>query len=205
MTRTKLLKTPCLQCGGPIEFRAELIGTTIPCPHCALHTELRLGGPAPESPLPRRAILWTGIATLILVLGLLGSLIALKRAQTWAARQKSPAASPHRAADSTSPGDGPSAETGPLAKNGFQASEITLEQTVGSSLIYAVGTLTNATRRQRFGVKLELDLLDDAGQKLGTAKDYVANLESGGTWHFRALVVEPNAVSAKIAALAEDQ
>ena len=71
--------------------------------------------------------------------------------------------------------------------------------------MYAVGTLTNAANRQRFGVKVELDLLDDGGQKVGGAKDYQPVIEPHGEWQFKALVVDSKAKSAKVAAVSEQQ
>src|SRR5262249_11466665 len=157
-----------------------------------------------ESAVPRRTLLWTAIATLVLVLGLIASLIALKRAQNWVARQKTDADSP-RSAGAGAPSNGAPVEEGPFAKAGFEASEVTFEQTAGSSLVYAVGTISNRAQRQRFGVKIEIELLDGSGEKLGTAKDYTASLEPSGTWRFKALVVDPKAVSARISAITEDQ
>jgi len=91
------------------------------------------------------------------------------------------------------------------APGGFRVSAITLEKTPGSSLVYAVGTLTNPSDRQRFGVKVELDLLDSAGQKVGTTKDYQQVIEPKGQWRFRALVVGSKAASARLASVMEDQ
>lgn len=43
----------------------------------------------PEEPtIPRRAIVWSIVAAVILVLGLIGALIALKRAESLAARHR---------------------------------------------------------------------------------------------------------------------
>src|SRR5258707_14947623 len=88
MGQTKYLKGECQQCRGHIEFPVETTGMTIDCPHCGKPTELLLISPPEEPSVPRKAIIWTGIAALILGLGLAGSLLALKRAQTWSARQK---------------------------------------------------------------------------------------------------------------------
>jgi hypothetical protein len=188
-----------------MEFPVEMIGTTIACPHCGQPTELLLAAPATDSGLPARVWIWTGVAAVILVLGLLGALVALKRAQAWAARQKSSAAHKTANGEASGPATNSTAVDGPFAKIGFQVSDITFEQTAGSSLIYAVGILTNTSPRQRFGVKLEFDLLDAAGQPVGTAKDYQTLIEPGGTWQFKALVMEPKAVSARLAAIKEDQ
>jgi hypothetical protein len=202
---TKYLKGECQQCGGQLEFPALAVGTVIDCPHCGQPTELLLAAPPVESAVPRKAIVWTLVAVLILGLGVIGSLAALKRAQKWAALQKQAAPS-QASGGATNSHSGTNVETlDPAAQAGFRASEARLQQTPGSSLVYAVGTITNRAARQRFGMKVELDLFDAAGQKVGSAKDYQGVLEPKGEWHFKALVVESKAASAKIASVREDQ
>jgi len=95
--------------------------------------------------------------------------------------------------------------TNSLAEQGFDASAVTVEKTPGSSLIYAVGTIKNTTEHQRFGIKVELELLDSAGRKLGGASDYRQVLEPGAQWQFKALVVDAKTVSAKISSIQEDK
>ena len=156
--------------------------------------------------MPRRVIWWTVAAVVVLALGLLGAVLALKRAERWAARQKQPAPV-GVTVQSTNPNTEVAAG-GPATdqNNGFEVSPVALEKAAGTSLVYAVGTVKNRANRQRFGVRLELDLMDAAGKKVGAAKDYQAILEPGAEWRFKALVVEPKGVvAAKVAALKEEQ
>lgn len=88
MNRTKPLTGECEHCGGPLSFPAEQIGSMATCPRCRKKTELRLAMPREEPIIPRRVMVWTGIAVAILVLGLLASFAALKRAENMAARHK---------------------------------------------------------------------------------------------------------------------
>jgi endogenous inhibitor of DNA gyrase (YacG/DUF329 family) len=88
MQRTKNLQGECSQCGRQLEFPAEIIGTTVQCPYCGKPTELMLATPPQEKSGSRKAITRAVIAILVLLLGLAGSLIALKRAQNWAATHK---------------------------------------------------------------------------------------------------------------------
>ena len=154
--------------------------------------------PPAESSLPTRAIAYTVIALVILIGGLIGAQIALKRAQRLASEKSTASAAP-----ALQPAPPPAAD--PATKAGFRISAITLEKTDGSSLVYAVGTLRNASARRRFSVKIELDLLDETGTKVGSAKDYQQTLEPKGEWRFRALVVGSKVASAKLASIAEDQ
>jgi hypothetical protein len=202
MNRTKPLKGDCQHCGQPLEFLADHIGTVAPCPHCGQETELLLAAPPEEPTIPRRAIIWTGIAAVILVLGFVGALLALKRAQRWAQTQKLqttaapvPASAP---ADTQEP-------AGVAIPDGLTVSRVSLEQTPGTSLVYAVGSLRNDSARQRFGLKIELQVDGADGQKLGTATDYRPVLDPGAQWQFKALVVVPAAKSAKITSIREDQ
>jgi len=206
-SKTKYLKGVCQHCDGHLEFLAEHIGMMVPCPHCGKETELELLPPPEEPTVPHRALVWTGIAILILVFGLGAALIALKRAQNWAQSQRLPASTPL-------PVEAPRMEqkevptpsgTSSAAEQGFDVSVVTVEKTPGTSLIYAVGTIKNTTDHQRFGVKVELELLDAAGRKLGGASDYRQLLEPGAQWRFKALVVDAKTVSAKISSIHEDK
>jgi hypothetical protein len=200
MSQIKYLKGECTECGGHIEFPADSAGLTIECPHCGKSTELFLATPKPEPSVPLKTIIWTGIAILVLIAGLAAAFMGLSRAQRLAARQQpKPPALPSIETNAL-----PKPEE-PADKAGFRISPIALEKVPGGSLIYAVGTLTNPSDRQRFGVKLELDLLDAAGQKLGTATDYQQVMEPKAEWQFKALVVDSKATAAKLAAIKETQ
>jgi hypothetical protein len=148
----------------------------------------------------------------ILGLGLAGALMALKRAQHWAEQQRKQGsvAAPIAAVEPGQPSSSLQEQTNTSAPNSFslqglEPSDVTIQKTMGSSLIYAVGTITNTTDRQRFGVKVELELSDALGRKLGNASDYRQVLEAGAQWNFKALIVDSKTVSAKISSIREDQ
>jgi rRNA maturation protein Nop10 len=203
MNRTKYLKGECQHCGGHLEFLADHIGMMVSCPHCGQQTELQLPPPPEEPSIPRRALVWTGIAVVVLGLGLVGSLMALKRAQRWAERQKTQAAiatPPEPQVNAPTP-----SETNSPSGDELKASTVSLEHAPGTSLVYAVGTIRNGSNRQRFGVKVDLELLDATGQKIGNATDYRQIIEPGGEWQFKALVVDSKAKTAKVKSILEDQ
>jgi hypothetical protein len=202
MKQTKFLKGECQHCLGHIEFPAESAGLTTDCPHCGKQTELLLALPKDEPTIPRATIVYTAIAVIILVAGLAGAIIALKMAERKVGRKKTetvaeapPVTMTNAVAD---PAD-------PITQAGFEVGPVTIEKTKGSSLIYAIGTLSNPSDRQRFGVKLQFDLYDDTGQKVGTAKDYQSVIEPKGQWKFRALVMISKATSAKVASVTEEK
>jgi hypothetical protein len=210
MNKTKYIKGACQHCGGHLEFLAEHVGMVVPCPHCQQETELLLL-PLPEEPtVPRRALIWTGIAVLVLVLGLVGALAALRRAQRWAQSQKTstaslPAATSLTPAPTATNSEPNTVEPGLTSTNGLVASSVKLEKTKGSSLIYAVGKISNTSDHKRFGVKVELELSNASGKKVGTASDYLQILEAGSDWQFKALVVDSKTTSARIVSIREDQ
>src|SRR5439155_22920642 len=121
MNRTKYLKGECRECGGHLEFPAEAAGLTTDCPHCGKPTELLLAAPPEEPSVPRKAIVWTVSAILILSLGLAGALVALNRAQKWAARQQSrtPAKASASASTNAQPAPAPQAED-PAMEAGYK-------------------------------------------------------------------------------------
>jgi hypothetical protein len=212
MSRTKYLKGECQHCGGHIEFPVDSIGTVAPCPHCQQETELLLARPAEEPTVSRKTIIWTAAGIVVLVLGLLIPVLGLKHfqsvlerknQQTTPAESTSSPASSSPSASTNVPQSAPAAE-GVATQNDFQVSALTLEKTPGSSLVYAFGTASNVLDRQRFGVRVELDLLNDAGEKIGTARDYRQVLESRAAWRFKALVVESKARTAKLSSIKEE-
>jgi len=203
MSRTKNLTGHCTHCGGLLEFPAESTGMTLDCPLCGQPTELLLARPVEEPTIPRSTIIWTLIAVLILGGGLVGAIIALKRAERLV--QKKGATGGHTNLSSSMSSNAPLARDIAGSKF-FGVSRIELEKVAGSSLVYAIGTVTNITDHQRFGIKLELDLLDASGQRTGAASDYQGVIEPNGQWHFRALVVDPKSTSsARLADIREQQ
>ena len=88
--------------------------------------------------------------------------------------------------------------------NNFGLSEVTLNKPNEGGLKFAVGTAQNLTDQQRFGVRIEFDLLDGSETKVGTASDYVGVIEPNASWHFKALVTERSAVKAVVREIKEN-
>ena len=66
MNQTKRLTGVCSECGGSIEFQAELVGTMATCPRCREQTELMLATPPDEPAVPRKVIVWTLVTAVVL-------------------------------------------------------------------------------------------------------------------------------------------
>jgi hypothetical protein len=189
MSDADYLKCPCQKCGGSIEFPISGVGEVINCPHCGEQTQLvspKAGGKSAIS-----------IGLVLSVLCLAASCLGIYLRMT----QK----------PSPSPGQAPQTLTkATISKaftewNDFQIGKITLKKADGSGLVYAQGTVTNDTERQRFGVKIELDLLNEEDHKIGSASDYLSVLEPHKAWQFNALLTEPKTVKAKLANIEEQK
>lgn len=87
--------------------------------------------------------------------------------------------------------------------NGLKSGEVAIENS-GGRLIYAVGTVRNESERQRFGITVDLDLLDAAGKKIGAATDYTQVIEPKKEWRFKALVTDPKTARAEITRIKEN-
>lgn len=193
---TKNLTGECQQCGGHFEFPAESAGATGECPHCGQQTECVLASPPEEaSPMRAKAILFTVIALVILVGGLIAAQLAVRRAERMVGRKSGAAAA--NLAQKSAP------QTNPFAGQNFRVSAVTLETTPGTKLVHATGSVVNLAQRQRFGVRIELELLDAAGRLVATASDYTSIVEPGAEWNFRAPVTDGRAVSARVTSVRE--
>lgn len=167
---------------------------TIECPHCHQQTELR---PAEQT--------GRGIAKLV-IFAAVGMALAAWILFLLKSQREAPAATTLPAATNVSP----AAKVEPPRPKSPDDLKVTAGPTVekakGSRLSYAMGTLTNASDHARYGVKIELDLFDQNGNKLAAqASDYVQQLEPRKTWPFRALVLDGKAVSAKVAKITEEE
>jgi hypothetical protein len=187
MNRTKRLKGTCGECGGPIEFPAELIGTMTTCPRCRKQTELMLTAPPEEPLVPRRIIIWSAVAIVILILGLIVTVVGSKHFENLAARQRDRSAAAPGGKDAG-------------AAAGFEISAISLEKGPGNSETYVVGTVANISRGRRAGVTIEFDLLDAGGRQVEVARAFRPVLEPGAKWEVKVPVAaDSKAVSARLA------
>jgi hypothetical protein len=193
-------KCRCQNCGGHIEFPTEGAGQTVNCPHCGWATVLT----AEKAPaLPQRK------PVLLLVLGLVGVAMVVGSGLAFLLlpqlRPRVTVAPPIRQTNQT----GPTNLTRVVPKSpdlwhGLVPGAVTVEKSDTGHLIYAVGSIHNTADHERFGVRVDLDILDATKKKIGTASDYTQSIEPGKSWKFRAMVTDRNGVSAKITAVKED-
>jgi hypothetical protein len=196
-------KCACQYCGGHIEFPIRAAGQNICCPHCDKPTLLSLNQTARKRNYLPLAITAGVLAAACGAYFYFGP----KRTQQAAATSIQPVqttnASPVVPAPPPEPP--PKPEPPPDPWHQFKPGAVALEKTGDGRLVYAVGTLTNATTRQRFGVKVELDVLDEQRNKIGSATDYTDVIEPGKVWKFRAMVTDKSAAAAKLTKVKEQE
>ncbi len=203
------LKCSCRNCGGHIEFPAAGEGTSVSCPHCGRPTRLLLDEPPAKVPTPRNSMVGVVAAIGCLLLASAGIFYFWhKKQQSVPVPEPIKVAVVHTNSPPPAPVHKPEAPVKPSRKKSpsdLKVSEVQLEKTKGSSLVYAVGTVTNDSDYQRFGVKIELDIFNKDGKKVATTQDYMAILEPRREWPFRALIPDSRAAAAKVATLKEEE
>ncbi len=213
-------KCPCKECGNNIEFPAFAARTTVPCPHCGQWTELLL----PETTVERKGMDAGTIAIICCALLVAGWAFWMQFRKKPAEDQSAPAPVVKVAPEAGGKSGGgvpsnvppplvvtqavvqaPVKPSKPKSPDDLAIGKVELEKTPGNSLVYAVGTVKNNSDWQRFGVKVELDLLDAKGGKIGTSQDYKDILEPRQDWQFRALIPDKRTSSAKVTSLKEQE
>jgi hypothetical protein len=191
MIHTKRLTGACSECGGSIEFQAELVGTMATCPRCRKQTELMLATPPEEPAVPRKVIVWTVVTAVVLISGLIATVLGLKHFERLAAQQ--------RGRDATAP-----ATNAAAMPTGFSVSAISIEKSEGSKGAYVVGSVANTSGRRRSHVAVEIELLDAEGHNVEITRALRPVLEPRGKWEIRVPVAgDSKAVSARLASIKE--
>lgn len=205
MSEPAYLKCSCQKCGGHVEFPVSNMGEVVNCPHCntpihlmALEPAAIPVAPAVRSPKISRSLVST-ISAVFLILILTVTGVAVYRL-----KGSKPVTLPP-------PMVGTSVQTNAatsgnfIEMHNFKVGSISLKKTEGSGLVYAVGDLINDTDQQRFGIKIELDMLDDQEKVLGKTSDYLAELEPHKKWSFNALLTVPQVAVVKLADISEQK
>jgi hypothetical protein len=195
MSETNFLKGECASCGGHLEFPAEAAGETVPCPHCGQPTTLAISGAAKKSGRG-----WILIALAILLAGA-GMFVWTQHRGSQNSTVQNNSTATNTATNVSPPPKKPAYEklTNDLAIYPFG-----LDKMKGSSLLYVTGMVANVSDRQRFGVKVQFQLLDENSNVVGAANDYQATLPANGQWQFKAMVMSSKTVSAKFDSITEN-
>ncbi|MGP8198847.1 MAG: FxLYD domain-containing protein [Limisphaerales bacterium] len=207
-------KCVCQHCGGSIEFPSEGVGNTVPCPHCKWPTLLVAAARPATVPVGgasgrKKRLGVSLVAAIIAAIAGAGFYWHWQLPQSPAGPALAPVAASQPDRGNT-PASKPAAPAvvapvvPPDPWHGLVAGPITLEKASDGHLVYAVGHLRNTSDHQRFGVKVELDVFNAAGGKVGTATDYTPSIDPGKEWKFKAMVTDRAAAAAKLAAVKEE-
>ena len=93
----------------------------------------------------------------------------------------------------------------PKSINDLKPGRFSLEQRKGSDVVMAVGDIANVSENVHHGLRVDVDVLDATGAKLGTITDYATELGARQTWHIVDQVTNSKAMSVKIASIKEEQ
>jgi DNA-directed RNA polymerase subunit RPC12/RpoP len=204
-------KSTCANCGGHIEAPAEGAGMWIRCPHCNEKTQLTLpsSSAAPSKhisaspdaqPRNSRRVLWISLGAVLILFLVAGAFVLQRIQQMRREKMDKVPLTAHTESTVSAPKPAPQ----PDLWKGLKPSAVTIEKAPKSRLVYAVGTIRNDTDKQRFGVKVLLDILDAQGENLGTTTDYTQFVDAHKDWPFKALVAFPKAATAKVRSVTEE-
>jgi hypothetical protein len=202
-------KCLCNNCGGHIEFPIEGAGSTVSCPHCNWPTLLVAESSEGRVPIgggaATRKRIYQGFAIAAALVMVAGAAFY----RFWYL--------PHLQTDGGFSTTGASVTNTNRPKpvvvvhlpppdpwHGLMAGAITLEKVGGGNLVYAIGSLSNSSDHQRFGIKVDLDVFDSGKTKVGTATDYTPSIDPGKEWKYKALVTDRTAASAKLISVKEN-
>jgi hypothetical protein len=187
--------------------------SVISCPHCGQWTELAADATAGTNAGKSRkapVMAFAGVGLLIAAAAIGFVLLKDKKSAPEAKPVTIALAQTNQAPEPTPPPP----STDQVAETNVQRAKshddlkvgvIELQKTPGTSLVHAVGAVKNDSDFVRYGVKIELMLLNKDGKKIGAAQDYQATIEPHQDWKFKALVTDSRAISAKFVALTEDE
>ncbi len=228
MENTTLSQCSCGHCGHIIDFPASEAGKVVECPKCKEKSQLpeaatQLTEETQEPSPAVRNCPACGVEVksrdrsclncesirkkkFRLVCSLVSAFVVLLVGVIWfCLRHSKPA---EKEANLAQPGKVMLAQPQvkmPKTINDLKPGRFFLEQKRGSDLVMATGDIENTSGNVYHGLKVELDLLDATGAKIGTVNDLASELGPRQTWHFLARVTEPKAMSVRFASIKEDQ
>ncbi|MDB6068361.1 MAG: hypothetical protein JWR26_4569 [Pedosphaera sp.] len=219
------LKCTCGNCGEIIEYSPEAIGHAVECPKCK-EQSLLPNPPTPEeiaaaaeakpvkkcpicgaemeaqeSDCPvcdsrsrlKRSLIW-GVTAALVLLGV--GWLFLKTFNAAPARR--PLAAPGVLLH-------PQVK-GPKSLNDLRVGKFSLQRRSGSNLVIATGDVENISENIHLRVRVDLDVLDAKGAKIGTVSAIAVELRPHSPpWHFLEPVSTRGAASVKFAGIKEDQ
>ena len=91
------------------------------------------------------------------------------------------------------------------APRAITAQVISFERASANNPGAVVGVVKNGASQPRQGVRVEIDLLNARGEPLWAATAFTPVIEPNKSWSFRASVIDPGAVTARVARVRESK
>jgi hypothetical protein len=220
------LKCACGNCGEIIKYLPGAAGQTVECPKCKQRSQLPVLSPAEPLDIPRGslpkcpdcgapldphditcaacdrrrakfALLWgLGSALALLAVGFV-ALAALNQPL----HTKPPPAPPKPPATTILAQPVPPP---PKSLNDLRVGKFYLQQQRGSPLILAVGEVLNVSQNLHYHVRVNLDLFDAKGTRIGAVTDVNNLIRPGDRWRVLAKVADSRAVAVRLAGIREE-
>jgi len=196
------LKCTCAHCGHSIEYTIEEAGKTLECPNCKEKSLLPLAetpnqrpaskpGQTPSNSKPVNRV-GIGIAGVLII----GTMVLLPqllhRHETPANVETPPAVLPQ-----------PPRTKMPKSLNDLKIGSFTLQRR-DNDLWFVVGDIANVSDTLHRGIKVELELRDAQGLKVGSLDAFINELVPHGMWHVLARTSDPRAASVRVAGIKEE-
>ncbi len=175
----------CPDCGGAVNSDSS-------CPACLTKQQQN-----------RKYIVLAGALIVVLIAGVVFAVMRthkIARAKETAAAAAASNSGPGHIFILTAPANDPSRATNDLWPRHF-----VLERRRGSDFAVAVGDVENLSQRIRYGLKVDIELLDRNGHKIGTVNDTITHLAPNAVWHVIASTSDTNAINARFAGIKENQ
>jgi hypothetical protein len=214
MSDENYLKCSCKECGNNIEFPPAAAGQVVECPHCKEWTELKVEDEeavdGEDAPGKSKLSMLAAVAVGMVIVAAIAAVIFFRARSKTAVEQPAPplvkvtAAPTNLPPTNAAPAKPVVVEKKPKSLDDLKVSAVQLEKAKVGSLVYAIGTVTNASEYQRFGVKVELNLFNSNGKKLGVTKDYKDIIEPHREWQFHAMVLDAKTTAAAVSSITEE-
>jgi hypothetical protein len=201
------LKCVCVHCDEFIHYPVEKVGQVAECPNCKQKSRLppppEPSQPATKTPKPRQPPVqtspsrWIFIAVAVGLFALAAVLVpsTLRRLRPAPVDQNIPA---------THTDLPPPVVKRARSLNDLKIGSFSLQPLPGTDSRMAAGDIQNVSETVHQGIKVELEVRDAQGLKIGTLDAFINELDAHATWHVLARTSDPRAATVRVAGIKEE-
>jgi hypothetical protein len=197
------LKCACVHCDEFINYSFEEAGQIAECPNCKQKSLLppppesaNQGTRPPRVPSRTMSVRWVVIGAVGLLVA--GALVVLPRLRH---RDPTPAAADAQTLPTVLPE--PTFKR-PRSLNDLKIGSFSLEPLRGTDSRIVTGDIQNVSETLHRGVRVELEVRDAQGLKIGSLDAFINELAPHATWHVLARTSDPRAASVRVAGIKEE-